>query len=134
MVRRPQRSTRTAKLFPYSTVSRSGGEAVAEAVDHRVADAAAGDIVARLAGGALVGSEHLRIEARGALVDRDALLALLRLLGRARSSRGHLHAGRIGELLHGVHEGEAALIGHPSERVAVRRAAEAIRELGRAHL
>src|SRR3546814_2345746 len=70
-------------------------------------------IVARLAGGALVGSEHLRIEARGALVDRDALLALLRLLGRARISRGHLHAGRIGELLHGVHEGEAALIGHP---------------------
>src|SRR3546814_11016828 len=110
MVRRPQRSTRTAKLFPYSTVSRSGGEAVAEAVDHRVADTAAGEIVARLAGGALVGSEHLRIEARGALVDRDALLALLRLLGRARISRGHLPAGRIGEPLHGVHAGEAALI------------------------
>src|SRR3546814_6674239 len=66
-------------------------------------------------------SDLLRIEARGALVDRDALLALLRLLGRARISRGHLHAGRIGELLHGVHEGEAALIGHPSDRVAVRR-------------
>src|SRR3546814_8245235 len=123
MVRRPQRSTRTAKLFPYSTVSRSGGEAVAEAVDHRVADTAAGEIVARLAGGALVGSEHLRIEARGALVDRDALLALLRLLGRARLSRGHLHAGRIGELLNGVPEGEAALIGHPSTR-----------EIGREHV
>src|SRR3546814_18870488 len=59
---------------------RSGGEADAEAVDHRVADTAAGEIVARLAGGALVGSEHLRIEARGALVDRDALLAQI---GRA---------------------------------------------------
>src|SRR3546814_19062391 len=121
MVRRPQRSTRTAKLFPYSTVSRSGGEADAEAVDHRVADTAAGEIVARLAGGALVGSEHLRIEARGALVDRDALLALLRLLARARISRGHLHARPLAELLHGVPEGEAALIGHPPDPVSFRR-------------
>src|SRR3546814_17084599 len=83
---------------------RSGGEADAKAVDHRVADTAAGEIVARLAGGALVGSEHLRIEARGALADRDALLALLRLLGRARISRGPLHAGRHGEPLNGGHD------------------------------
>src|SRR3546814_17736141 len=44
---------------------RSGGEADAEAVDHRVTDPAAGEKVTRIAGGAVVGGEQLRTAGGG---------------------------------------------------------------------
>jgi hypothetical protein len=41
------------------------------------------------------------------------------LCGGLAVHRRHVHPGGLGEFLHRVHEGEAALVGHPLDRVAV---------------
>jgi hypothetical protein len=42
--------------------------------------------------------------------------------------RGHFHAGGLGEFLDRVDERQALLLGHPANRVAMRRAAETVVE------
>ena len=59
------------------------------------------------------------------LMQPGLLLGALRL---ARVGGGHLEPGLGGQLLHRVHEREAALVGHPADHVAVRAAAEAVVE------
>src|SRR3546814_5586362 len=54
-----------------------------------------------------------------------------RLLGLFRGARvggGDFHPGFGGEFLDRVHEAQPALVGHPADRVAMRRAAETMVE------
>ncbi len=54
--------------------------------------------------------------------------ALFRALGGARIGGGNFHARFGRQFLHRVHEREAALVGQPADRIAMRFAAEAVVE------
>ena len=53
---------------------------------------------------------------------------LLRTFARARIGGGQLHPGRLRQLLHRIHEGQAARLRQKPDRVAMRRTAEAVIE------
>ena len=52
--------------------------------------------------------------------------ALLGHLRRARIGGGDLHPGLCGQFLDRIHEGKAALVGHPTDHIAMCPAAEAV--------
>jgi hypothetical protein len=72
----------------------------------------------QLVGEELRGIGHQIVQALGALGAFDRLAIL----------RGHFHPGGLSEFLDRVDERQALLLGHPADRIAVRRATEAVIE------
>ena len=106
--------------------ARIGREADAEGPGGFVVDPTLPEHRARL--GAFDAVEALDEEPGGVLHCLVQPLGALGLLGAAAILLGHFHAGRLDQLLHRIDEGQAALIGHPADRIAVRAAAEAMVE------
>ena len=101
-----------------------GREAEAEGGARRVRNAALRQIIAR--GRAVAAAELLGEPFGGGLRHVAQARLLLGFLRGARVGGGDVHPGFAREFPDRVHEAEAALVGHPADRVAVRAAAEAM--------